>query len=48
MQIVYKDENKGGSSGKADLVGIIIYIRRGSRHLEGEYLRRARGRRIRI
>ena len=48
MQTIYKDENEGGSSGRTDSVGTIIYARKVSRHLEGEHLRRFERRRIRI
>ena len=48
MQIVYKNENEGGGSRRADSVGVIIYARRVSRHLKGEYLRGFGRRRIEI
>ena len=44
MQIIYKNENTEGNGKRAYLMGVIIYIRRISRCLEGKYVGRSRGR----
>ena len=40
MQIIHQDENEGSSSGKADSMGIVIYIERIGRYLEGKHVGR--------
>jgi len=48
MQTIHKDEDEGGSSRRADPVGVIVCVRRISRHLEGECLGEVGRRRIGI
>ena len=40
MQVIYKDEDERSSSRRADLVYIVICVRRFSRHVERKYTRR--------
>ena len=48
MQVVYKNEDEGSSSRRADSVGIVIYIVRISGYLEEKHVGRSRGRIIEI
>ena len=38
MQIIYKNENERGGSGRTDLIGVVICAERISKCLEGEYI----------
>ena len=38
MQIIYKNEDEGGGSGRTDLIGVVICAERISRCLKEEYI----------
>jgi len=40
MQVIHQNEDKRSSSGGADLVDLIIYIRRVGRYIKGKYIGR--------
>jgi len=44
MQIIYQDEDERRSSGRTDIVGFIICVRRIGRYMEEKYFRRFRRR----
>ena len=48
MQVVSKDENEGGTTGRTNLVDFVICTRRVSRCLERKHVGRSRRRNIRI
>ena len=48
MQVVHKDEDERGTTRGTGPMGAILYARRVSRHVEGKYIRRTRGKEARI
>ena len=48
MQVVHKDEDKGGTTRGTGSIGIVLHVRRVSRCVEGKYVGRTRSRGTRI
>ena len=48
MQIIHQDEDEESGSRRANSIGIVIYIERVSKCMEGKYIRRLERRIARI